>query len=70
MIFAAYIFQTDVAQVPSRLEKEARTPSKKTEKKGKDAAISPAAETAAVPSQPAQSIEGKSSYLAWKKYCY
>lgn len=65
-----YIFQTDLAQVPSRLEKEARTPSIKTEKKAKEATISPAPEITAVSSQPAQSIEGKSSYVAWKNYYY
>lgn len=62
------LLQTDLTQVPSRLEKEARTTSVKSEKKkGKEAATGPAAE---VSSQPAQSIEGESSYWAWRKYCY
>lgn len=53
--------KTDLAQLPSRLEKEARTPSIKTEKKGKEAAISPATEITAVSSQSAQSIEDASA---------
>lgn len=47
--------------MPSRLEKEARTPSVKTEKKAKEAPTAPDSETSAVSHQPAQSIEGKSS---------
>lgn len=70
MIVMAYISQSDLAQVPSRLEKDARTPSIKTEKKGKEAATSAATEIPAVSSQPAQSIEGKRSDLARKNYYY
>ncbi|XP_075904145.1 MICOS complex subunit MIC60 isoform X1 [Nelusetta ayraudi] len=52
------VLKTEPKQVPSRLEKEARTPSAKSEKKAKEA---PAAETGAVSPQPAQSIEEASA---------
>lgn len=60
MIF--FLFQTKLAQVPSRLEKEAQISSAKTEKRGKEPSVAPAAEISPVSSQPAQSIEGKLLY--------
>lgn len=59
MIF--FLFQTKLAQVPSRLEKEAQISSAKTER-GKEPSVPPAAEISPVSSQPAQSIEGKLLY--------